>query len=224
MIVGGELLDGEGLPAERDLAARFAVSRNVIREALGVLAQKGLVRVEQGRGAFVTTPTSESVRDSLQLLLSLNKVRLLELCDARFLIEPELSRRAAVNSALGTTRLKVALDQLINTEDEPDAHVEADIAFHREIALLADQPILGAIVEAIGTPMRESMALGTTVPFGIKHSDDQHRAIYDAIAAGDEAAAARATRDHIDYVRAYLEAPPLNAAVSTGLSGRSTSV
>jgi DNA-binding FadR family transcriptional regulator len=205
MIVSGELVDGESLPAERELAARFAVSRNVVREALGALTQRGLVRVEQGRGAFVTSPTSENIRDSLQLLLSMRKVDLLELCDARLLIEPELARRAAINSTLGTADLKAALERLMNTESDPEAHIEADIAFHREIAQLADQLILGAIVEAIGAPLRKSMALGTTVPFGIKHSDDQHHAIYDAIAGGDGVAAAQATREHLDYVRDYLE-------------------
>lgn len=52
-IVGGERQPGDRLPTEQQLAARFGVNRHTVRRALAALTGQGLVRVEQGRGAFV---------------------------------------------------------------------------------------------------------------------------------------------------------------------------
>jgi GntR family phosphonate transport system transcriptional regulator len=52
-IAGGAVMPGARLPTEHDLAARFQVNRHTVRRALAGLVQRGLVRVEQGRGAFV---------------------------------------------------------------------------------------------------------------------------------------------------------------------------
>ena len=87
LIVANKLAPGDPLPPERELAARLSVSRNVLREGLRTLSQKGLVRVVAGRGAFVEAPTGRVVSESLALLLQLRQVSLIELCDARLLIE-----------------------------------------------------------------------------------------------------------------------------------------
>lgn len=52
-IESGRLSEGARLPTEPQLAARFAVNRHTVRRAVGELAERGLVRVEQGRGTFV---------------------------------------------------------------------------------------------------------------------------------------------------------------------------
>lgn len=206
MIVRGDYRVGDPLPAERELASQLDVSRNVVREALGILGQKGLVRVEHGRGAFVTVPTADHVRDSLQLLLSLRKVGLIELCDARMLIEPELARLAARNRTPESSQaLSALLARLDALGDKPEEHVEADFAFHREIARLAQQSVLGAMVEAIRMPLQLSMNVGLSVEDSIRHSDAQHRLIHDAIVRGDELGAEQAARAHLQYVRTYLQ-------------------
>ena len=52
-IAKGRLSASDRLPTEATLAERFSVNRHTVRRAIGVLAEQGLVRVEQGRGAFV---------------------------------------------------------------------------------------------------------------------------------------------------------------------------
>lgn len=205
MILSSEYRAEDPLPFERELNTLLSVSRNVIREAIGILGQRGLVRVEQGRGTFVTAPSAPGTRDSLALLLSVRRVSLLELCNVRLLIEPELARRAAsLATRTRTRRLTNLVAVLEATSDRPDDHVQADIDFHNEIATLADQPVLGAIVEAIQAPMRESMQLGVRVPGSIGESDKQHRSMYEAIVAGDPDTAAESSRRHIEYIRSYV--------------------
>ena len=60
MILDGTLRAGDRLPPERELASQFMVSRTVIREAIRVLATKGLVEVRQGKGARVRKQNADS--------------------------------------------------------------------------------------------------------------------------------------------------------------------
>ena len=68
-ILSGDLHPGDQLPAERELANQFGVSRTAVREAVRTLTQKGLVEVYPGKGTFVTDSTSRAVRHSLGLMI-----------------------------------------------------------------------------------------------------------------------------------------------------------
>src|ERR1700719_5306608 len=68
-IMQGALKPGDQLPAERELAQQFGVSRTAVREAMKTLCEKGLVEAYSGRGTFVTTGKSQSIRHSLDSFL-----------------------------------------------------------------------------------------------------------------------------------------------------------
>src|SRR6266478_6550602 len=68
-ILKGDLKPGDQLPAERELAQRFGVSRTAVREAVKALREKGLVEAYSGRGTFITDGTSQAVRQSLDLMV-----------------------------------------------------------------------------------------------------------------------------------------------------------
>lgn len=206
LILDQRLSPGAALPAERELAAQFSVSRNVLREALRSLSQKGLIRVVHGRGAFVQEANTEAVEESLAMLLQRRHVSLADLCDARLLLEPEMAALAAERgTAAERDRLRALMDALDDARDDAESHVEADLALHRCIAEMARHSVYEAITEAVRAPVTRSMLLGTSVPRAIDASDDHHRAIVDAIAAGDAGAARAAMREHISYIREYVE-------------------
>jgi GntR family transcriptional repressor for pyruvate dehydrogenase complex len=206
MIVSNELVPGMALPSERVLAEKLGISRNALREALGILQQKGLISVLPGRGTFVTEPNSGQMKNSLDLLLRMGKVSLSELSDARLLIEPELARMAAKRRAVDKRGLSVFLDELRDSATNAKRHVQADIDFHSEIARIANHGVYEAIVEAVREPVTKSMVFGTRVPRAINTSDKQHTAIHDAILAGDGDAAWKHMHDHMIYVRDYIAA------------------
>ena len=64
-VLKGILKAGDQLPAERDLALQFGVSRTAVREAVKALREKGLVEAYSGRGTFITDGTSQAIRQSL---------------------------------------------------------------------------------------------------------------------------------------------------------------
>lgn len=205
LILANQLRPGDALPSERALASRLSISRNVLREALGVLGQKGLVTARHGRGTVVAEPSTDQTRDSLQLLLQLRHVSLSELCDARLLIEPELAALAAEHATTSdTSRLTMWMERLRSTSDDARAHVDADLGFHGEIAAMAQHSVFGVIVDAVRQPVTHSMMFGTSVPRAIDHSDEHHEAVCKAILRGDSTAARHEMRAHILYVTEYV--------------------
>ena len=74
-IESGELKVGDQLPPERELAEQFAVSRTAVREAIKALRQKGLVEIRPGRGTFITNGTSDTIRNSLGMLMKIGATK-----------------------------------------------------------------------------------------------------------------------------------------------------
>jgi len=70
-ILDGELRSGDRLPTERDLAEQFHVSRTAVREAMKILAQKGLVDMRPGRGTIVIDGAHEAMQHSIGLVMKL---------------------------------------------------------------------------------------------------------------------------------------------------------
>lgn len=206
LIMSNQLKIGDALPAERDLATRLAVSRNVLREALGVLAQRGLVQSIAGRGTFVSSPTLSHMTDTLQRMVRLGRVSLAELCDARLLAEPELAARAAerVGGPEDVAELASWMARLDEAERDAVGHVEADLGFHAEIARMAGNSVFEAIVSSVREPVVRSMMTGTAVPRAMYASDEHHRKIFAAISAGDVKRARAAMEEHLRYVAAYI--------------------
>src|ERR1700731_1760756 len=128
-ILKGVLKPGDQLPAERELAQRFGVSRTAVREAVKALREKGLVEAYSGRGTFVTNGTSQAIRQSLDLMIRINKQEgSAHLAELRLVLEPEIAGLAAERieeQLLSTMREAVAvMDRNLH---DPDAYVEADL-------------------------------------------------------------------------------------------------
>jgi DNA-binding FadR family transcriptional regulator len=213
MIIQRKLQSGDALPSERELAAMLSVSRNVLRESLGILGQRGLTTSRHGNGTFVSEPSGEQARAALQLLLEMESVELVELCDARLLIEPELAARAAERiTPEGQSQLRAAFGALEVASDDPEAHVQADLTFHSAIAELSNHTVLRALVDAVREPVTRGMIFGTSVPRAIDFSDVQHASIMEAILDGDADRARSEMSQHLTYVRDYLLAHDVRGA------------
>src|SRR5580700_4385393 len=95
-ILKGQLKPGDQLPAERDLAQAFGVSRTAVREAVKTLREKGLVEAYAGRGTFITSGTAHSIRLTLdRMMRSGPSENTLHLAEVREILEPEIAAFAA---------------------------------------------------------------------------------------------------------------------------------
>jgi DNA-binding FadR family transcriptional regulator len=202
-IVAGELAPGAGLPTEPDLAQQFAVSRTVVREAVRLLVAKGLVSVKQGSGMRVAPPDGW---DYLDPLVVFERVRaggdgslLDELIEARRALEPEVAALAAARrTPADVDGLAATLKRMEDARDDPAAYGRLDEAFHAAVLAASRNRLLRAALRPVANVISVGLQIAAARPGVIESSLAGHRAISDAIAAGDAAAARAAMRRHLE--------------------------
>jgi GntR family transcriptional repressor for pyruvate dehydrogenase complex len=201
LIIDLQLGPGTALPPERQLAERFGVSRTAIREAIKVLAQKGLVDVQQGRGILVAHPNHHSLSESLQLLMRLDGIGIPELTETRLALETAIVRLAAQRAdTTGCEQLQHCIDSMADVATDPERWVEYDIAFHRTLAEMARNQLLVWIVGSIRDLLRESILQGFNAPGAVERAMQYHQEIKEAICKKEGEAAAAAMRRHLESV------------------------
>jgi GntR family transcriptional regulator, transcriptional repressor for pyruvate dehydrogenase complex len=201
-ILQGQLKPGDQLPAERELAQCFGVSRTAVREAIKSLREKGLVEAYSGRGTFVTNGTSHAVRQSLDLMIRTNKQEgSAHLAGLRLVLEPEIAGLAAQRmeeQLLATMREAVA--QMDRTLHDPDGYVEADLDFHLALAEAADNPLVLSLLDSIVGLLREQRSHIFNVDGGPERGQFHHKRILAAVEQRDPEAARQAMRAHLHQV------------------------
>jgi DNA-binding FadR family transcriptional regulator len=170
-IASRKLKKGDKLPSEPELMQQFGVGRSSIREAIRILANTGLVRVQQGLGTFVEMQNGTPVPWYERLQSSTSK----DLNEVRQLLELKIAEKAATNRtqkdiAILTKLLKKRF--IAAQKDLPDECIEADIQFHIAIADAAKNDILADLYKNIAAQIKKSFrqAYTNTEMFVIKHS------------------------------------------------------
>ena len=194
-IQSGKYAVGARLPAERDLAAMYEVSRPVIREAIISLEVQGLVDVRVGSGVYVQS-------NSEQRQVPAGDVSAIELTEARLLIESEVAALAAAQiSDDELAELEDLVRQIEEENKSPDGREEADAAFHMAIARASRNNPLIETVERLWDlrrTSREAALLHEKARHAnIKPVVDEHSAILRALQARDPKAARAAMRGHL---------------------------
>lgn len=210
LILSRKLKDGDRLPPERELAGRFGVGRPSVREALRTLSQMGLVEIRTGEGAFARKPAFppflKSMGDSLGVLIRQDGSSLLELCDARRILEVETAAMAAERAnAEDLARLQAALAANEATLGTPLRFRVTDVEFHRAIAQATHNRILLFIHDALSDLMLKTRELALKVPGAAPDAFASHRKIFLAIKARERDRAAREMAIHLEHVRGRLE-------------------
>ena len=199
------------LPAERDLSARFGVSRRIIRQALAALEAEGRVWRRQGKGTFPGPAPAVVVPTVPRMAARTNFVEVMEV---RLSIEPALARLAAERASAEQAALISRLAALTATQtaETPAATLEDwDGALHRAIAEAAGNRLfldLFVMVDRIRhDPAWQGARASVRTPERLECSAAEHLAIAAAIARRDGDEAARVMGRHIGTLRdALLEA------------------
>jgi GntR family transcriptional repressor for pyruvate dehydrogenase complex len=201
-ILSGALKPGDQIPAERDLAERFGVSRTAVREAIKSLTEKGLIEVFVGRGTFVTNLSPDRVVESITLLLRNEPHNVASLQEARDILEVPTARLAAQRR----TDAHVARLRVINAELEEEHSisprlVDGDTEFHVELARATGNPVLVLLSQTIVALLRtERLYRDDFDVSNLPTALADHREIIDAIADGDGERAAQAMTHHLARV------------------------
>jgi DNA-binding FadR family transcriptional regulator len=209
-IVAGEFPTGASLPSEAELCEAYGVSRSSIREALRVLAEKGLIEVRHGLGTRVNPPDRWDFLDALVLNARRRCGGMTEitryLFEARQIVECEVAALAAQRAtAADRERLEVSLGEMRRSQGDRGAFAEADFAFHRALLEATRNPVL----VRMGAPIRElleySLQATASVPGILERILEQHAAIAGAVRDGNVSGARDAMRSHLESVAAEVE-------------------
>lgn len=207
-IVGGRYTPGTALPID-ELEQDFGISKSVLREALRVLASKGLIDTKQKRGTVVSPRSSWNLLDADMLRWQGGEpdaAFLANLAEVRRIVEPAAAQLAATRrSEADLEALRAALQEMSDAASDPGAAVEADLAFHRALLDAAHNELLSRMEVVIEAGLR---ARDVLVHSG-EHLPDWvpvHRGVFDAIEAGAGADAARAVEALLEQASVDVEA------------------
>lgn len=206
-IRAGRLRPGDQLPTEQSLATSLGVSRNVVREAIARLRSGGVVQSRQGVGAFLLRMEPAKTLEIDPEVLT-NREEFQHLFEMRAMLEIRTAGLAAERrSAANLKALKASLDRMRGAKWDQGG-VDADLEFHRIVALCTGNPYLAKVVTFISEQMRESIretrARLKTVSEVMDVTIAEHVAIYDAIGRKVSLAARKAMSRHISNAAARL--------------------
>ena len=204
-ILNGELRCGDRLPTERELAEQFQASRTAVREAMKILAQKGLVEMRPGRGTIVIDGAPEAMQNSIGLVMKLQVGEVGgsdNLVEVREIFETEI---AALAAARATDEELAAMREAIRVMDESlndaDAYIAADNQFHQALAKATQNSLILILIDSIVNPLSEQRKHVFAVEGGPQRGQFHHRRILESIIRRDPESARAAMRAHLQQVR-----------------------
>ena len=192
------LAAGDRLPPERELASRLGVSRATLSQALVALEVIGVVAVRHGDGTVLTgSPGQTRIVDAIRA----HADRLPEIIETRDALETKIAALAAERRTdEDLARIDDALASMEADVDAGGRGVEGDERFHGAVTAAAHSLLLARLMDEIGDLIRETRIESLSQPDRPRKSLTGHRAIADAIRAGDPRAASAEMHAHVQLV------------------------
>jgi DNA-binding FadR family transcriptional regulator len=192
---------GSALPSERDLATRFAVSRDTVRDAIRELTAAGYVVSRRGRygGTFVCevlpapAPSEPLTAAEIDDVLSLREI-----------LEIGAVRAVARRSLTASERDELWTRLEESSAAAPQDYRRLDSRFHLAITEASGTPSLVTLVADSRSRVNDLLDRIPLLTPNITHSNKQHEAIVIAILRGDDAAAEAAMAEHLAGSAALL--------------------
>ncbi len=186
---------GEKIPTVQALSVQLDVSISSVREAIKILSQQRILRVEQGRGTFVENQLSDNPNKTFDFL---ENSSIEQLTEARLVIEPEL---AAIVAERGTEEevkkilqfARVMQKKMLNGEN----FLEEDIEFHYLIARSTKNDVLLKMMTIISDLLYDSRRLSTKIKSQNEKAANYHILIAQAIKEKNPLQARNLMRSHI---------------------------
>lgn len=212
-IIMGELAEDELLPSELKLMTELVVSRPTLRQALRILENEGLVRIQRGRngGARVSKPSPATAGRYLNNLLLFKGATLDDVHTARLLLEPAAVAEVAGKldaDAIASLRRAIAAsedaaDPSLTRRAGSDFHILlVELTGNRSLALFAR--LVSGLLD-VPIERHEAARLKRQEPSLAHHLIADHSRVVDLIEAGAAREAARHWREHLEAVHAVLK-------------------
>ena len=195
---------GDAMPTERELADLFGVSRNVLREAFGILEERGLLRTLRGSGRYLRDVNSDKEQQVGRARVEIASIA--DVLEARTLLEVQIVELACQRRTTDEAQNLAVLGRRLNAWED-------NVAFHCAVAACTHNFMLERMV-------RQQVDLASELhqrdyyndPDQLERMRLEHQAISAAITARDAAAAKELVRRHLNRTSALLIQPDGSSA------------
>jgi GntR family transcriptional regulator, transcriptional repressor for pyruvate dehydrogenase complex len=208
-LAAGVLRPGDKLPAERELAQEFKVSRPAVREALRTLEISGVVSLQKGvkGGAFIRDGNPAMLTQSLQDLMFLGRVSLRSLAEARVLIIGSVIKLACERATEEDFRKIEENIDYIESSADLEHRAEAGVLFFRLIAQATRNEVMTMLVDSLGDIVR--YVIDKTGRKAFPELVAVRRRILKAMRARDAVAATKAMNEYLGTVHEVIDVEPI---------------
>lgn len=202
----------EKLPSERFLAQQYGVSRNVIREALRTLSERGLVEIRIGKGAYLSANRDEQIAARLGEAICNGTATLSEILEVREVLELTIVEKSALCSTAEDVRhLKKIFAAMEKSRSDPEHFVALDEQFHLELAPTCGNRLFVLLTNVFYHVTDQKLfSISRLFPERIESAQTEHKEIIRSIEMHDAEAARENMRIHLRDVSEDIER--MNAA------------
>ena len=193
---------GERLPSERKLAADLGVSRNVLRESLKIMEEKGTVDIQPGRGIFIVDKKDAKLADQLGSILG-DKYSIQDIMEVRASLEISVFEKAAIRATDDDIEdLKNIYDELNGWRDNPIRFSDCDKRFHLRLARATHNSLYEVLIKTFyETNYVKAFSLTELYPEAIGDAQIEHKEIIDAIRTRNPIQAREVGNKHFDVTK-----------------------
>ena len=213
LIFDGVLRVGDRLPGERDLAQRFDVSRPILREALKVLEERGLLVARHGGGTFVADVIGPIFSQPVLDLIARHRDAAYDYLEYRREVEGIAAEFAAQRATDADKDLLTGIVEAMKAAhglDDPEREAALDVEFHNTIGECAHNAILLHTLRSCYRLLADGVFFNRALVYAHAGTRDQlleqHLAIHAGIVSGEAEAARHAAENHMDYVAETMRA------------------
>jgi GntR family transcriptional repressor for pyruvate dehydrogenase complex len=225
LILEGSLRPDEKLLPERELSQKLEVSRPTLRDALKMLERKGLVYSVRGSGTHVAPLLGEDISTPLATAVKGHPEAATDYLEFRGMVEGSAAYLAALRGTdLDRDQVHAAFAAMekAHGQEDPSEEADADVDFHMAIYESCHNLVMLHIMRLLSEMLRGETFFNRNRLYqrkGVRQLLlDQHRAIHDAVIAGDAEVARTAAQAHINFTRdALLEISKADARLEVSL-------
>lgn len=198
LILDEKLKPGDKLPSELELCGLFSVSRPTIREAVKTLVSQGILDIHRGKGTYVSQMPGIA-EDPLGLDFIMSPNLRLALIQARLIIEPGVARLAAQTADdRDIEKIAICVRDMEEIVYQHKVGINVELNFHRSIAEATKNPIIIRLIPIIMDSIVKTYKDAPRTSEDHRHAFEEHRIIYEAIAARDPERSFDAMHSHLD--------------------------
>lgn len=205
----GIFVEGDKLPSERKLAESYHISRNVVRQSLTVLREKGLIEIKPGKGAFVTLYNEDKLTDSLKMIAQKYNCTVEDISEVREELELSVITKAVNRRKDENIEKLIYICNKMDGELDLNVFLEWDLKFHKALAEATQNKIFATLVHSFYDITEQFPFLLTKYTSNfldvIDKAQSEHWELIEALKQQNMDLAVRVMKKHMNSFRNELE-------------------